>query len=763
MRRPTYLFTPHETSQPAQKPKFSQRSGRQDFTLEGMPVGRPKRTHPSRTRQTQGIALVVVLLSAMVLMVSLLAISATMTISSQRTTADQSVTLPAQYAAEAGVARATASLAEINRIMGLVDVTNSTRTQIENHARSYCGVSGLNSVPSNPPADFELCRVPDGADTGYSSRYSIFTSYPLKASNTYPSGVSSANFWKDAFSRAPITTRVAVDSTTGSETQYTLTYGLTPTRVLLVSRNFYRFEFTVAPAESIGEMRVSNTIIATRKIQQQNSGTYSFSVEIPSYARNHIFRYETTSTTGGPLSFAGGETFNGPVHTNAEPNFSKNSSGTPTFNSDFSTCFHKGNFSNYSGATTDMKSDDMKSTFKGSAPLYNLDPCPKLPKNSNNQKRASFGGDASNTAPLTDTEMQTAWGVKYQTTQPSPYANYFYCLYTNPRHPLCQATVTDSPMPNGVYYSKGDGATTPNQSTSWTNNATDNSGGGIYINGNVDQLKLCTNANSGANKGLQIIGIKQGSTTTTFQENKDGTWSVRTKTSGDVNCNASPSSNTNGSEVKKLSGKFNGMIYVDGDISDMRGDGSTDPDIALNSKLMVTGTGKIVIKDSLTYTEMPTKDNKSMANVLGIYSSGEKCEPVATSTPSCGSVLVDGPNNQDLDIHASIMATKEVGIGSRKGEGFGTVNAGAGRGDVHGRKVQINLLGGIIERQSQTVSLNGGGYNRNYDYDLRFSEGFAPPFFPEQAEGGESAVVARWTTKASPFSTAQSLWQTVGK
>ena len=755
MRRPTYLSTTHETLQPAQKPKFSQRSGRQDFTLGGMPVSRPK-----RTRQTQGIALVIVLLSAMILMVSLLAISATMTISSQRTTADQSVTLPAQYAAEAGVARATASLAEINRIMGQVNVTNSTRSDIERHARNYCGVSGLNSVPFNPPANFELCKVPNNADTGSSSRYSIFTSYPLNAPNTYPNGVLTTKFWEEAFSKTPVTTKVASSGTNGSESWYTLTYGLTPTRVLLVARNFYRFEFTVAPAESTGEVRAASNVVATRKIQQQNSGTYSFDVQVPSYARNHVFRFETTDITrGNPLSFSGGETFNGPVHTNATPNFSKNSSGTPTFNSDFTTCASDGNYSgSYSGSRNSTLTDeDKQSTFKGSAPTFNLRPCPELPKNSNNQKRASFGGDASNTAPLTDAEMQAAWGVKYQTTTPSPYANTLYCYYY-PRSSYCQSTVTDSPLPEGVYYSKGDGATTPNQSTSWTNNASDNSGGGMYINGDVDQLKLCTNANSGANKGLQIIGIKQGSTVTTFQENKDGTWSVRTKTSGDVNCNASPTSNTNGSEVKKLSGKFNGMIYVDGDISDMRGDGSTDPDIAKNSKLMVTGTGKIVIKDSLTYTEKPTKDNKSMANVLGIYSSGEKCNESIPPAVSCGSVLVDGPEDQDLDIHASIMATKEIGIGFRKGEGFGTVNAGADRGNIHGRKVQINLLGGIIERQSQTVSLNGGGYNRNYDYDLRFSEGFAPPFFPEQAEGGESAVIARWTTSASPFSTAQSLW-----
>ena len=783
MRRPICSAT---LPTQAQKPKFSQRPGPQGFTVRGM----SRTLHPGRKRQTQGIALVVVLLSAMILMVSLLAISATMTISSQRTTADQSVTLPAQYAAEAGVARATANLAEIDGVMRQINVTNSTRTQIEANIRNYCNGTTPNFSPTAP--NNEICKVGSG---NLSNRYSIFSTYV--PNTAYPTGTTASTYWTNVFGVSSASAKISKDAASGSEAWYTVSYKndtvtpavpagpLRPTRVLLAGRNSYQFEFTVSPARSDGEIRAGNHIVATRSIEKQTgTNVYSLNVQLPTFARNFVFRDVTTSLTGGQLYFAGGESFGGPVHTNGTPGLAKVNGTTPIFTDDFSSCAARPATSGYSGSSTDYTTPDMKNTFQGSTPQFNVDPCIDLPKNSNNQKRASFGGDASNPAPLTDEEMQAAWGVRYTSTTtervPVPGSknkcysgtNVNGCSYTT------STTTTSDPLPNGIYYSRGDGANTPNQSTLWTNNTTDNSGGGMYIKGDVDQLKLCTNAASGANKGLQIIGIKQGSTTTTFQENSDGTWSVRVKTNGNVDCNASPSSNTNGSEVKKLSGKFNGMIYVDGDINDMRGDGSNSADLAPNSKLMVTNTGKVLLKDDITYVDMPSSDRPESEvdealkgiknNVLGIYSSGEKCEPTATSAASCGSILADGENGKDLNIHASIMATKEIGQATRKGEGFGAVRNNINLGTVRqagvNRKVQIKLFGGVIERQSQTVGdLGNNGYTRNYKYDKRFKTGFAPPFFPEQAEGGESAVIAKWTTDVTPIGSGQSLWQTVRK
>ena len=728
MRRPT-CSTTLAKRQPAQKPKFSQRSGRQDFTLGGMSVSQLR-----RARQTQGIALVIVLLSAMILMVSLLAISATMTISSQRTTADQSVTLPAQYAAEAGVARAYAGLKEAQGVLGTLKVEGN-RTTLEAHLRNYCNVTASLPIPANPD-NTPFCIANTGTNA---NRYSLFTSSTPSAA--YPSGTTAATYWTPLFERTPVTTQIA--SSGSSKTSYTVSYGLIPKGVLVVKPNFYRLEFDLAPVDATGNVQSGNTVVASRRIQQTSGGTYSVDVQVPSFARNFVFRNKTTSTSGGQLYFAGGESFNGPVHTNGIPGFYKTGGQTPTFSSDFTTCSGSGAFYGYSGGGA-AGTADYQSTFQGSAQF--TAECVPMPTNSNNQKRASFGGDTTNTVDLTDEEMQTAWGVKYTTTTTSqqPVPGSKNKCYNGPNVSGCSytttTTTTSDPLPNGIYYSKGDGATTPNQSTSWTNNATNNTGGGMYIKGDVDQVKLCSNS---GNNNLQIIGIKQGSTTTTFQENTDGTWSVRVKSNGTVSCNVSSSSNTNGSEVKKLGGKFNGMVYVDGKVADLSGDGSDAADISKNSKITLTAAGDVTIKQDLTYTEDP-QTVANAKNVLGIYSSG-------------GSVLVDGPSNKDLNIHASIMASKS-------GEGFGATHWDQVIGTVAGQKVRINLLGGVIEDQSQTVgTIGNAGYARNYKYDPRFKNGYAPPFYPEQVDGITSSTIVSWTSSVTPFGTQRGVWQTVSK
>ena len=735
MRRPTCSATLSKP-QPDQKPKSSQRLGPQGFTLKGMPV----RLSSQRTRQTQGIALVIVLLSAMILMVSLLAISATMTISSQRTTVDQGVTLQAQYAAEAGAARATTRLAEIDGVMRQIDVTNSTRTQIEGHIRNYC-----NGAPATFPSSFTqpvtICEVGSG---NLSNQYSVFTTYI--PNSAYPSGVTASAYWQSVFGSSSASTKITSDAS-GTESWYTVTHRnaanaavgpLIPKRVRLIAPNSYRFEFEVAPTRSDGEIRAGGRVVATRRVQQRFSGTYHLGVLLPSYARNFMFRDVTTNLDGDQLYFAGGETFGGPVHTSETPGFAKTTvNGTPTvpvFTDDFTSCAPNGNFSGYSTPRSTARTEEEKSTFQGSTPQYGIDPCIDLPTNSNNQKRASFGGDATDTRPVSNTELLVnAWHY-YNGPNPNDY--------------------------DGIYYSRGsDDYKQRNYSDSWL--------GGMYIRGDVDQLRLLTSSDG----KRQVISVRQGSTTTTFTENTDGTWTVTPPSPG-----------------KRLIGKFNGMVYVDGDINDMRGGGTTKADLAPKSKLMVTSTGKVLLKDDITYVDMPSADrpesevNAALAaikeNVLGIYSSGEKCEPVNRSAKGCGSILADGANNKDLNIHASIMATKEISRGTRKGEGFGAVrndvNLGAVRQEGRNRKVQIKLFGGVIERQSQTVGdLDNNGYSRNYKYDKRFRSGFAPPFFPEQAEGGESAVIKKWedevgqadadgNTNSIGIGTEQSVWQTVG-
>ena len=747
-RRPPYPSTPSEPpphlqlhpSQQTRKPNFSQRRGPRDFTLEGMSVSRqPKHVHQARTRQTQGIALVVVLLSAMVLMVSLLAISATMTISSQRTTADQGTTLQAQYAAEAGLAQISSRLDEAYKLLKTLNVSTTSssasaiNTAMRTHAQNYCNTS-LATLPTgyesyrnwsaaHKASGFPLCTVQPGAN---SNRYSLFASY---ITSGYPAGTTAATYWPTVFSvDTQTSSSVKVASTATSETWYSLSYQLLrPTRVTLVQPNYYRFYYNVAynGVTSRGELRstTGSTVVASRTISRQLSASnkeYYVEVQLPSFARNFVFRNNTKNTSNSQLYFAGGETFDGPVHTNGTPGFYKLSGQVPVFSDSFSTCSTSGTYANYSGSTSNNSTTaDMRNTFQGGSPEFGV-PCIGMPENSYNQLRAAYGGNVEDTTQLSCSDLAGNWGLK---------SNSSSCKGNSGR---TGKNSDYNAIPGGVYYSKGNPSSgsngSPNSDNTW--NDVNGYGGGIYIKGNVNQLKLSVKNGRQVIEAQQIVPAVLIPTTTRFEEKSNGKWDVY----------------VNNTKVKTLDGTFNGLIYVDGNVVDMRGDGTTAGDIASESQMTLTATGQIVIKDDITYTDDPLT-NPNAANVLGIYSSGEKCD-LSGAINSCGSVLVDGGLNKDINVSASIMA-------SHAGEGFGAVKYNQNLGLLTGRKVRINLTGGVIEDQSQTVGdVSNNGYARAYKYDKRFKDGLVkPPFFPERT--------AQWQSETENFIDQQQVWQTV--
>ncbi|WMT57009.1 hypothetical protein [Truepera radiovictrix] len=713
---------------------------------------------PTPERRTQGVALIVVLLAAVVLSTTIIAISATVSLTSRRLTVDQAVTLQAQYAAESGLARAQAHLQDVNALLNKVSVRNTSVVDLRTQATNFCGrnLDFSQNVTS--------CTV-RGVDAR--NAFALFTRYIPANAEEY-GGMQPAAYWEALASGTPVVSTIS-RAGQGHEVLYRVSYQLLPESFTFRSPNTYEFTFAVPEIRSTGEVRLDNRTVATRRIVQQVSGTNTLSIFVPSFARNFVFRNETTSTSGDPLSFGADEVFDGPVHTNTRPNFSASSGRTPTFTSEFTSCAKSARFSGYSGLTslvttfddTFFNNPDIRRTFTNPLlpPRFDLEDCIALPTNSNNQKRASFGGDPKDKRDLTDAEMQTAWGLKItQTTtttrtetvrvpaSPLPW----YCHFSFWAHlPECwrteTRTITETQtvpgvLPEGVYYSRGDGANTPNQATTWNNDPSVNIGGGIYVKGDVDELRLSTSS------GRQVIRLRQGSTTTTFEENANGSWTVRS-----------------GNTTRTLTGKFNGMIYVDGNINDMRGDGTSAPDIAGHSKLMVTSTGRVLLKDDITYTHIPTETNKNVVNVLGIYSSGDKCNETPSPPLRCGSILADGANNRDLTIHASIMATKQISsspTSARKGEGFGAARHNENLGLVNGRRVRLNLLGGVIEHQSQTISTGSGGYIRNYTYDPRFNDGYAPPFFPDQADITNPHAPVTWQNRAM-LGVGRGIWQQV--
>lgn len=582
------------------------------------------------------------------------------------------------------------------------------------------------------------------------ARFSLFGTYV--PANAYPTGVSPADYWPTVFAPPPanVTTRVASNTTNGTESWYTVRYGtndapITPTRAVLIRPNYYRFYFRVnqGGVSATGEVRAGSRVLASRIVEKQmttsNDESY-IDIELPSFARNFVFRNQTTNKDGRQLYFAGGESFNGPVHTNGTPGFYKLNGETPVFSDDFTSCAANGTYVGYSSPPTQA---ELQQTFTGGSPTFGVS-CIGMPDNSYNQLRAAYGGNVGETAPVTCAELAGKWGLKVGSSCKSVSGT---ALSKNQEYDA---------IPAGVYYSKGNptlGNTgSPNIGNTWNSEISEN-GGGLYIKGDVKQLKLSVQL-SGTNVGKQIIEITPAPTQalplppmTRFEEQADGTWVVK----------------VGGVVTKTLTGTFNGMIYVDGDIADMRGNGTTtngvpNPDIAAASQLTVTSTGKVIIKDDLTYAVNPAH-NPGATNVLGIYSSGDRCDrDPSTGIPSCGSILVDGGIGKDVNIDASVMA-------SHKDQGFGAVNFNQILGLLDGRKVQINLTGGVIEDKSQTVGTIGdpgtedvgGGYARTYKYDQRFKDGIVkPPFFPERT--------AQWRVEAQRFQDdTSSVWQTVAK
>ena len=668
---------------------------------------------PSSHERQQGIALVVVILCAMVLIVALLAVTSTLALSSRRTTTDQRVTLQAQYAAESGLSRARSELVQLQNVLSNVTIpANTNARDIDAHARSFCNQSaledaaaGANWSPEERRWGVQICEAtpvtPD--DDG---RFSLFTSFI--PNSALPDGADPDEYWLGVFggSTEPAETLVAKDPETGAETWYSTSFSLMPRAVRLMGADNYRFEFAVSPVESVGEVRVNGKVVATRTVQLDTPGTFDMSIEKPPFPRFVQFRNNTKSTRGrkGQLYFGSDERFDGYVHTNGRPGLARwnRNDEPPQFFSRFTTASRNAKHYNVS-------KEDYPNIFRDNRYKFGVDNIP-LPTNNNSQLRASFGGDARNSSNVSDRDLREAWGV--------------------------------SRLESGVYYSEGNGSQA-NQSNSLQ--------GGIYVKGNVSDLIFSTRGNKQIIKitreevlGTRIEQQQQcfriggqrfcfdqnvevpvvETKTTTFEQTGDDTWLVEDEEG----------------QSRTLLGNFNGMIYVDGNIESLGGDGTNKADIAEKSQITLATTGDVVVKQSLTYTDHPREDEDAL-NVLGIFSDG-------------GSVLLDGPKDQDLNVHASVMA-------SARGKGFGTVDPGGdlpngGRGTVRDeetgreRQARINLIGGVIEDQSQTVSIGDGGYERNYAHDPRFADGFSPPFFPTQTN---------WEGEAQTFSRERGLWE----
>lgn len=196
------------------------------------------------------------------------------------------------------------------------------------------------------------------------------------------------------------------------------------------------------------------------------------------------------------------------------------------------------------------------------------------------------------------------------------------------------------------------------------------------------------------------------------------------------------------------SGRFNGVVYVTGDVHRLRGPDrpsggngtQAPPAIASFAQITLASPEDIRITSDLRYEQPPcsnqphrdsngvgrhaTCDNMSYPNVLGLYTSG-------------GDIIVGNDNNDDslnappdVHVHAVLMS----GSNQIRVENYA-------RGEDRG---SFNLLGGMIQENRGIFGQFGSGgrrgYDRVYTYDPRMRQGMAPPFFPTTGLGAVHEV-----------------------
>ena len=628
------------------------------------------------SRKTAGVTLVVTVLIVMLLLAGVVVVTGQLALSARKSGVDQEATIRAQYVAESGVARGQARLRQARSILSTVAIAQNGTTQASLKAlfAQFCTVS-LGSV-GDLVTTVGTLAVPATLCTANMGAGVISTAGDALNSNiAWPKDGSGNIVYPAGWTAA---TWPALFSTAGLSlggTAGDLSIGgalkLRPVNVVKQGIDDYLLNMQIVSVESTGSSSTSS-----RSLRSDSPTSFTLRINRPPFSTYAQFRNQTTATSsngGNALYFAQGESFNGPVHTNSTLRLSGPTG--PTFQGDLST-----------------------STGSAGSPSIDFNnitaPCNSLTSIQTGACSSMYpGGSVSyphyiSFIPLplnNNDQVRASLGLPQMidpvTNLPTPLAAT--------EAPLALGLNPLLPIPSGVYYSKVTSPTTIM--------------GGMYVQGDAD-VKLSTTS---ATPRLQMIDITQppapatGGVITHFEQTAGGIWTVK-KGSG-------PTTN--------VSGTFNGMLYVNGNVN-MSGDGSNSPDIASNSALTVSNTnGDIKLKTSMTYAECPlvpsascpagSTANADATNVLGFFSSN-------------GSVLLDGPDGSDMNVNATVLA-------STSGKGFGSVHYN------RSIKTNINLIGGIIEDQSQTVSAGtNDGYTRKYVYDPRFKDGYSPPFFPLQ-------------------------------
>lgn len=330
---------------------------------------------------------------------------------------------------------------------------------------------------------------------------------------------------------------------------------------------------------------------------------------------------------------------------------------------------------------------------------------------------------------------------------------------TNPSQGSLQAVLRDAanaqPVAVGAT-SIADGVYVP------TSGGTSISGGGIYVKGDVSEMKLSISGTS------QVYTIKQGSITTVVTITPPtsvvggviiGGQTVITRGSSTTTYTGVPVNKT--SEVV-TDHKPGVSLFVDGSISNMHGpdavSGNVPAAIAKDTSLTITAASDIQVTGSITYQE-PVLNNSGSAvaysagytptNVLGLFTNAGKIvwKPNSTYTGTNASMTVDAAMAVFNEPALLADSTSQTG-------GWSTDCAACNN------LTKITLRGSrSASKGNSTVNSNGSTTNRFYDPRFSTSQIF-PPFFPSTANTPPPPGVGRTLTiSTTNVQTIANTWQ----
>ena len=241
------------------------------------------------------------------------------------------------------------------------------------------------------------------------------------------------------------------------------------------------------------------------------------------------------------------------------------------------------------------------------------------------------------------------------------------------------------------------------------------SGGGIYVEGNAE-----VTLSPGLTSTSQVYTIVQGGTTTTITIDTGANTTVFSSGGNTVNIVGTPQLIDPNSAVSSPAT----MLYVNGNITSLSGPGQGLPAIQDGTQLTVTAAGDVTVTGDILYkTEPVTTTQNQIPNTPAdtLIPGNDTKQALGIFTATGDIQLKNGQQNGNLEIDASIASICDPSgdCGKANGGNGGIVNVGDPINT-------LTIVGGRIQNKIKNINTT----TRNIFFDRRFSQNFAPPWFP---------------------------------